>query len=316
MWKRSGACAAIAFLGLTAGAAAAGPSEEEEFAGEEGIEFNDPLISECMAMVRDGRTSDAVARLNRAIRGSAGGSAEHTLDLKLGLAMVYLRSHQIPKALHMLRPIADVSGQDSSALRAVLLLRASKLMQSRRKNPQDWASVAGWQELLGDVRQDLAKSLEHEHAAMSEAIGRRSFDDISKHLMLAQQQVDLAQLIRLPNISSKSEELIRTHLAALRTEIFQFNTLLARMVEQADEMRSEPSNREYVGRHHLTHRKVIQDPQARAQYDQLWDEIERTADAGRVLALEYHRLLAENSSLRGFDQRVAIRVPARRPWHP
>lgn len=316
MWTRKGVLAAVILLELAVGADFAEPPEETDGGSGEGIEFNDPLVGQCMTMVRDGNAVGAVSRLNQAIRASAGGPGERTLELKLGLAMIYLRSQQKPKALHMLRPLAEKSGQDSAGLRAVLLLRAAKLMPDRRKDAIDLASNAGWYDLLEDVRRDLGKTLEREHAALSEAIQRRSFDDVSRHLATAQQQVDLAQLIRPAESAAKGEAMVRKHLAALRTEVFQFNSLLTGMVAQADELRSEPLQREYVGRHHMTHRKVIQDPQARAQYDQLWNEIERTAEAGRTLALEYHRLLAENSSLRGFDQRVAVRVPARRPWHP
>ena len=306
---------AIGF-GVEAREVSAGPPSALQDFVAEGLEFTDPLIGECMALVREGRADEAISQLNQAIRSSAGGDAEKNGELKLGLAMVYLRIHRTSKATNMLRPLSEKAGPDSVVLQSLILLRAAKLAPRSRKAGQDWASVEGWQAALTQVVQDFAKTLEREHAALSDAIHRRSFDEVSKHLAAAQQQVDLAELVKLPDPSAKHEAMLRKHLAALRNEVIQFNTLLATLVSQADALRAQPTRSEYVGRHQLTHRKVIQDPDTRAQYDQIWNEIDRTADAGRILAAEYHRLLAEDASLRGFDQRLAIRVPARRPWHP
>jgi hypothetical protein len=178
------------------------------------------------------------------------------------------------------------------------------------------ASETGWQQALADIILDSSKNLETEHNGLSAAINQFDFDTVSRHLEAARQQIDMAAFLKIPDQPVLRGGMIRKHLGALRNEITQFNSLLDSMVQESDSMRAQPTSTDYVGRRQATHRKVIQDPQVRQEYERLWDKIEKTADAGRAVAAEYHRILDEDTSIRGFDHRLNIRVPARRPWHP
>ena len=310
-----------AWLPISAGlilssTAFAGPGGSAEPYTSEGLEFNEPLIHQCMELARDGQVATAIGQLNQAIRSNSGGRSEKVGELKLGLAMVYLRTHQKAKALGMLKPLAEKDNCGSISSKAALLMRAAKFLPNSGKEERDWVSEKGWNSVLRDVRQDLAQVLEHEHKTIHEAIRARRWADVARHLEGARQQVALDQLIKLSEPEARPADLLRRHLAGLRSEVFQFNSVLASMVAEADAIRAEPGQREYVGRRGNNHRKVIQDPQTRAQFDEQWNEIERTAELGRELASEYHRLYSEEDTERTFDQRVAIRVPGRRPWRP
>jgi chromosome segregation ATPase len=205
---------------------------------------------------------------------------------------------------------------DSVTIRANILRQIAGRSQPFREARQEWASTEGWTTALSNVLQDSSKTLEHEHAALSTAISQYDFDAVSKRLDAAREQIDMAQFIKIPDQPVIRGAMLRKHLGALRNEVTQFNTLLDSMVQQSDSVRAEPTSADYVGHRQATHRKVIQDPQTRQEYDKLWDKIERTADAGRAVAAEYHRILDENTSIYGFDHRLNIRLPARRPWHP
>lgn len=296
-------------------AAAQSPASQQTIAPE-GIEFNNPLISECMNLVRAGNTDEAVAKLKKQIAQAPRSDPARTGELKLGLAMIYLRTNQKVKARHLLNPMIEHAATDSVFIRAGILRQIAGRTQPFRAARQEWASTEGWTTALSNVMQDASKNLEQEHAALSVAINQYDFNAVSKHLDAAREQIDMTQFVKIPDQPVIRGAMIRKHLGALRNEITQFNSLLDSMVQQSDSMRAEPTSADYVGHRQATHRKVIQDPQARQQYDQLWDKIEKTADAGRAVAAEYHRILDENTSIYGFDHRLNIRLPARRPWHP
>src|SRR5260221_1576828 len=141
-------------LSVCASQAAGQTPTPQNDATADGLEFNDPLIGRCMALVREGKADDAVARLKKEIAESPGRDPARTGELKLGLAMIYLRTSQKAKARNLLTPMVAQGSRDSISMRANILLRIAERGPRFRKAKEEWSSTEGWQAALASVVQD------------------------------------------------------------------------------------------------------------------------------------------------------------------
>lgn len=296
-------CVCIAMArSAEAGPRSLGQRAVEETVAPEGIEFAESLIAEAMELLRAGKTEEAIERLQPAAAAAKGERGE---ELKLGLAMLYLRAGQKNKATLMLKPLLAHAQSTSVIVGAKVVQRVAGKARGNSMGSAELASVEGWAEALTRAASDITKDVAKEQQLLYSALTKRNGDQTMGHMRKAHALLDEADAIRCLGAADERAKAVQKHLEGLANGIRFLNDWIDTAVRDAHNMEVQIKGNRPRGRRH---RPGGGDPTLVDEHNKLCGDIERAWEAGKQLQDEYEQVTNQRG-LANMNQRARMRMP-------
>lgn len=229
---------------------------KDEATAPEGIEFRNPLVDECMALLRKGDAVQATTRLEKEVARAVG---DQKAELQLGLAMLYLRSGQQTKARPIIASLVHRKNGGSASDRAAVLERVMKQQQGKKSG--DLLDPTVWANLLNNVANSLAKEVTAEHQHVFAAMRKEDWAQLASHVATARERVRIAREIKVDNAA---DTVTFKHVDGLAGIIRQINSDLDRGLAQAKDLKQQIHEYERVRKNRLPGSRL---PNANAKID-------------------------------------------------
>ncbi|MBI5765193.1 MAG: hypothetical protein HZA51_16890 [Planctomycetes bacterium] len=205
--------------------------EHGEPAAPEGLEFHNPLVDECMGLLRKGDAVQATTKLEQEVARAVG---DEKAELQLGLAMLYLRSGQQAKARPVLTSLVNRRTGGSVSDRAAILERVMK--QPSAKKSGDLMDPAIWANQLTKVANNLANEVTTEHQSVFAAMRKEDWAQVTSHVSNARERVRIAREIKADNAA---DAVVLKHVDGLACVIRQINSDFDQAQVQAKQLRQQ-----------------------------------------------------------------------------
>lgn len=289
--------ASLLFLTLTAPSIAGpraarnqpSPGDNDESTAPEGIEFRNPLVDECMALLRKGDAVQATTKLEQEVARAVG---EQKAELQLGLAMLYLRSGQQTKARPIIASLVNRKSGGSINDRAAVLERVMKQQQGKKSG--DLMDPTVWASQLTTITHTLAREVTADYQRVFAAMRKEDWAQVALHVSSARERNRIAREIKIENAA---DNVTGKHVDGLAGIIRQINSDFDRGLAQAKDLKQQIHEYERVRKNRLPGNRPP-NANAKVDYNALVARLHSAWDAVKPLDDELGNLTEEYGSPR------------------
>ncbi|MEK6642656.1 MAG: hypothetical protein AABZ08_02015 [Planctomycetota bacterium] len=255
--------------------------QQDEPSASEGIEFHDPLVEECMELLRKG---DAVAAMTKLEKEAGRAVGDQKAEIQLGLAMLYLRSGQQTKAKQTLSGLIARKDTGSVGNRTRILERVMKKYSPKKSG--DLMDAEVWSQQLTSVAKDIAKDVVSEHQKVFPAMQKENWAQVAVQVAKAREHVNVAQEIK---VGGAAGDVALKHIDGLANIVRQVNDDLDSGMARAHVLREQVREFERPRRNRIP---GGQPPNANAKidYNNLVHRLTAAWEASKLIDDELERL--------------------------